>query len=68
MGSVCDRYCANCIYFGGVDEAVATCNYILRTGKKRPCGAGYGCTVKVKRANARKLKHRFKGGGNDGNL
>ena len=33
------------LYIGDGDELMNCCVYILRTGKKRPCMPGAGCTV-----------------------
>ena len=33
------------IYMGDGDELMDCCVYILRTGRKRPCIPGAGCTV-----------------------
>ena len=33
------------IYIGDGDELLNCCVYILRTGRKRPCISGAGCTV-----------------------
>ena len=33
------------LYIGDGDELLNCCVYILRTGKKRPCIPGEGCTV-----------------------
>ena len=33
------------IYIGDGDELMNCCVYILRTGRKRPCIPGTGCTV-----------------------
>lgn len=38
--------CAGCLHFYGAYAANRCCNYILDTGKRRPCPAGDGCTVK----------------------
>lgn len=35
------RPCRGCRFLGGLD-----CDYLLITGKKRPCAPGEGCTVK----------------------
>ena len=34
------------IYMGDRDELMKCCVYILRTGRKRPCIPGAGCTVR----------------------
>lgn len=41
-----DHPCAGCVHFYGAYEANRCCNYILDTGKKRPCKAGKDCTVR----------------------
>lgn len=50
-----NKNCQNCIYFQGTSDCVCTCDYILITGRKRPCDPGEGCTVKVKRRRKRKM-------------
>ena len=47
------RNCIDCWYRTrfGVDFA---CGYLLKTGQRRPCPAGDGCTVKI----GRKVYHR----------
>lgn len=45
--SVNDPFCHDCTYRGIVCENLYCCNYLLRTGKIRPCSPGAGCTVKV---------------------
>ena len=44
------KSCAGCrflapVYIGDGDELLSACVYILRTGQKRPCPAGPGCTA-----------------------
>ena len=39
--------CRGCFYCGGKTEYVKCCNYYLITGKRRPCEAGDGCTVRL---------------------
>ena len=41
-----DHPCAGCLHFYGAYKDNRCCNYILDTGKKRPCPPGEGCTVK----------------------
>lgn len=50
--------CEGCIHFRGDFEINRCCNYYLDTGKRRPCPAGEGCTVKTTKRN----KKRHKGG------
>lgn len=53
-GGVVDRYCLGCRYLcslkWGEDlsepDRYYCCDYICRTGKRRPCPAGKGCRVK----------------------
>lgn len=48
MASVIDkRYCRDCYYYCRVFDNVCCCEYIFITGKRRPCPAGVGCTVKL---------------------
>ena len=47
MANVCDNYCKGCIYMGLLQSYAKCCNYYEKTGKRRPCPAGTGCTVKV---------------------
>lgn len=63
--TVDNKNCRNCAYFHGSYDESCCCNYLLTTGKRRPCPPGAGCTVKVKRKLLRKIRgdqHR------DGNL
>ena len=46
--SICDKYCVGCVFLGYADGAINLCEYFLTTGKRRPCPAGTGCTVKQK--------------------
>lgn len=46
--------CKGCFYCGGKTEYVKSCNYYLITGKRRPCEAGEGCTVKLDSMKARR--------------
>lgn len=46
-GVVDKKYCKGCYFFSGGFEGVRLCNYYLMTGKRRPCPAGVGCTVKL---------------------
>ncbi len=34
------------VYMGDGEELMRACVYILRTGRKRPCPPGEGCTVR----------------------
>lgn len=52
-----DNYCIGCEYHWisyGCAEYQA-CDYIMRTGKRRPCPSGKGCTVREK-AKRRRYK------------
>ena len=42
-GNVGDK-CKGCIYYFSTS---GTCDYLIMTGKRRPCPAGKGCSVKV---------------------
>lgn len=44
--SVCDKFCDGCAFEGKLQFDLRVCNYLLCTGKRRPCPAGTGCTVK----------------------
>ena len=44
-----DRYCRRCIYLAPVSITSTyhkACDYIGHTGRRRPCPAGTGCTVR----------------------
>lgn len=46
-----ERGCEGCryaapVYMGDGDELMTACVYILRTGHRRPCPPGEGCTVR----------------------
>ena len=59
-GSVCDRFCNGCVfkgYFNG--QNLSLCEYFLRTGHRRPCPAGTGCTVK--QTGSRRSKWAYQG-------
>ena len=50
-------YCNNCIYSSVLSASTTrVCNYLLATGKRRPCPAGEGCTVKETRGGKRRKK------------
>ena len=38
--------CKGCAYWCGGPTTIKTCDYMLITGKRRPCPPGEGCTVK----------------------
>lgn len=38
--------CKGCAYWCGGKTTIKTCDYMLITGKRRPCPPGEGCTVK----------------------
>lgn len=62
-GVVDKKYCNGCYFFSGGFEGVRLCNYYLMTGKRRPCPAGVGCTVKLdkkKRRNSLTVSKRGK--------
>ncbi len=46
---ICDGYCKDCVYFSMVYNDLKYCTYFFYTDERRPCPAGTGCTVKVKR-------------------
>lgn len=48
---MCDKeVCKNCRFSGkALSRSIRTCDYLLRTGKKRPCESGKNCTVFEKR-------------------
>lgn len=50
-----NKYCHDCIYFGGATECSCTCNYIFMEDKKRPCNPGNECTVRIKRRRKRRM-------------
>ena len=56
------RACLGCIYMGWVGSWYGCCNYLLMTGKCRPCPPGKECTVKTTKKRGRKKK----GGTEDG--
>lgn len=54
--TVDNKNCRNCKYFHGRFDETCCCNYLLMTGKRRPCPPGAGCTVKVKRKRPRRMR------------
>ena len=47
VNGICDRHCKGCVYLSYLNNShYLYCSYILKTGKRRPCPAGTGCTVK----------------------
>lgn len=52
---IVDSFCRPCIYAGRnqCTKAPGTCDYYLLTGKRRPCPAGKGCTVRDTSKKAR---------------
>ena len=42
------QHCKGCI-FRGKTGSITTCDYLLATGKRRPCKAGKDCIVKETR-------------------
>ena len=48
--------CGGCIYYYGPSEGTICCNYLLDTGKRRPCPPGKDCTVRKSRRNKKKSK------------
>lgn len=48
--------CSNCFYRGKAGS-LPCCDFFLKTGQRRPCPGGEGCTVKVPRkVNRKKAK------------
>ena len=45
---VCDAFCKGCIFSSGINgnKSSMVCDYYEKTGKRRPCSAGTGCTVR----------------------
>lgn len=43
---VCDRFCDGCVFLAWANSNTRVCEYFVRTGQRRPCPAGTGCTVK----------------------
>lgn len=57
MNSLVSARCDSCVYFWRINEGAGYkgCEYILHTGKCRPCPAGAACTVyKAKRTTAKR--------------
>ena len=42
--ALCSRICRTCVHGSDHTTGAVTCDYILNTGKRRPCPAGDGCT------------------------
>lgn len=59
----CDANCRDCQYSMWLswDGRYCVCDYLGMTGKRRPCEAGDGCTVKEK-LNGKRRKVRPDGG------
>lgn len=52
--SICTKYCEKCIYAKAfTNKSIPYCDYLCMAGKKRPCPAGDGCTVRVTRRGYR---------------
>lgn len=49
MGLANEKSCKNCVFSYMVCNQLYICDYFLKTNKRRPCPAGEGCTVKIKR-------------------
>lgn len=47
QANTCDSFCDGCIYVRRVGVAGRSCAYLDVEGKRRPCLAGKGCTVKT---------------------
>lgn len=55
---ICDSYCKGCVFSAYVNGGVLrVCMYMLKTGKRRPCPAGSGCTVKETGRNRSAWRH-----------
>ncbi|MCD7755514.1 MAG: hypothetical protein LUJ09_04175 [Firmicutes bacterium] len=53
--------CSGCAYYYGNSESDVCCNYLLKTGKRRPCPPGKDCTVrKVSRNKKSKMEENKK--------
>ena len=52
-----DPACVGCIYMGWIACYMGCCNYLLMTGKRRPCPPGKDCTVKYKPKKRKKVEH-----------
>lgn len=50
--------CATCHYHGKCDGRIC-CDYLLMTGKIRPCPAGKGCTVKIPKSSNKKKTNEW---------
>ncbi len=54
---IVDKYCLGCRYLidltwgesPDTPDRYCCCDYICQTGKRRPCPAGSGCTVRTSR-------------------
>lgn len=57
MGLATDKHCKGCIYRCNLYNYLYCCDYFLRTGKRRPCPAGQGCTVKIKKGETKDVKN-----------
>lgn len=44
MNGVCDTYCTGCEFLAKTADVY--CDYITAAGRRRPCKAGKGCTVR----------------------
>lgn len=44
-----DEYCRDCMYLNRESRFHPICDYIGRTGARRGCPSGTGCTKKLKR-------------------
>lgn len=57
------KHCEGCWFLG---QSLGSCNYLIFTGKRRPCPGGKGCTVKtVPGKNWRKYAPRSSNGGSN---
>lgn len=60
----CDEYCAGCYYLGSVSVSkgvtAGCCNYFSKTGMRRGCAPGDGCTQKLEKSKKNMYK-KFNG-------
>ena len=56
------NYCDGCLYRETLNGYGQMCAYILRTGHRRPCPPGEGCTVKVVAVKRRRRRKKIEEG------
>lgn len=54
MIKMCDKFCDKCAFRKKFSCGLYYCDFFCMTGKRRPCPAGEGCTVRVERKVYRK--------------